>query len=225
MRLGLFGGTFNPVHCGHVRMAVEAREALGLDRVEFVLAARPPHKEAGGILPFEVRWRLLSLALSGIEGLTPCLDEQLLQGPSYTVRTLEARRAAQPGAELWFICGTTDLVSMGKWMRGRDIPRLAHLAVLPRPGADREEARAFAAAFWPEAERLDPDGWRMPEGGQIRLLHAPLLDVSATLVRQRLRQGRDLACLVPPSVGEALRALPRDMAREWLHGADGLSER
>ncbi len=216
MRLGLFGGTFNPVHNGHVRMAVEAREALGLDRVEFVLAARPPHKAAVGILPFEVRWRLLSLALCGLEGLTPSLFEQQLDGPSYTVRTLEAFRERLPGAELWFVCGTTDLVSMDKWMRGRDIPGLAHLAVLPRPGADVEAARGFVAAFWPEAAAEGGDVWRLPGGGLIRLLDAPLLDISATMVRGRLQQGRSLACLVPQRVEETLRTLPRRVLQNWL---------
>lgn len=218
MRLGLFGGTFNPVHCGHLRMAVEAREALGLDRVEFVLAARPPHKPAQGLLPFDVRWRLLSLALEGLDGFAPDRSEERLDGPSYTVRTLAAFRERLPEAELWFVCGTTDFVCMDKWMMGRDIPTLASLAVLPRLGVGAGEARAFAASFWPEAAAEGRDGWRLPGGCRIRLLDAPLLDISATMVRERLGQGRSLACLVPPQVGEALRALPEETMRDWLGG-------
>ncbi|EPR42794.1 nicotinate-nucleotide adenylyltransferase [Desulfovibrio sp. X2] len=215
MRLGLFGGTFNPVHCGHVRMAVEAREALGLDRVEFVLAARPPHKQGEGILPFALRWRLLSLALCGLEGYAPSLSEQLLEGPSYTVRTLEDYRRRLPDAELHFICGSTDLLCMDKWMRGRDLPMLASLAVLPRPGANRAAARGFVASFWPEAREESPDCWRVPGGREIRLLDAPLLDVSATLVRERFRAGRSLACLLPCRVEAALWAMRRDAEAAW----------
>ncbi len=218
MRLGLFGGTFNPVHCGHLRMAVEAREALELDRVDFVLAARPPHKPTEGILPFETRWRLLSLALDGMEGYAPDRSEELLDGPSYTVRTLETFRQRLPDVQLWFICGTTDFVCMDKWMRGQDIPVAANIAVLPRPGADIDDARAFAAAFWPEAEADGTQGWRMPGGNRIRLIDAPLLDISATMVRERLQHGRCLTCLVPPCVAEALWTLPEETRKAWLDG-------
>lgn len=214
MRLGIFGGTFNPVHCAHLRMAVEAREALGLSRVEFVPAARPPHK-SGGILDFTARCRLLEAALASCPGFTLNRVEAARPGPSYTVDTLADYARRHPDDELFFICGATDLVSLGLWHRGRDLPRHAALAVLPRPGVARSEAEAFVPRFWPGAREERSGLWRLPEGGAVHLVDAPLLDVSATLVRARLLAGKCLKCLVPPEVEEGLLALSPEALAPW----------
>ena len=214
MRLGIFGGTVNPVHCAHLRMAVEAREALDLSRVEFVPAARPPHK-SGGILDFEARCRLLEAALASCPGFALSRVEAGRPGPSYTVDTLADYARRHPDDELFFICGATDLVSLGLWHRGRELPRHAALAVLPRPGATRAEAEAFVPRFWPGAREERAGVWRLPEGGAVHLLDAPLLDISATLVRARLLAGQSLKCLVPPEVEEGLSALSPEALAPW----------
>src|SRR5437870_4749134 len=106
MRLGIFGGTFDPVHLGHLILAEEAREQGRLEQVLFVPAARPPHKQEQPLTPFAQRVEMLSLALAGNPAFRIEQLERDRPGPSYTVDTLEELRRRQPDAELWLIVGS-----------------------------------------------------------------------------------------------------------------------
>ncbi|WP_035104269.1 nicotinate (nicotinamide) nucleotide adenylyltransferase [Desulfohalovibrio reitneri] len=214
-RLGLFGGSFNPIHMGHLRMAVEAAQAASLDRVEFLPAPRPPHKETTGMLSFALRWRLVQLAVCGREGFFPSTAEAALSGPSYTLRTLRMYRRLQPETDLHFILGAEDLLKLPTWHKGAELVEHASLVALPRSGAGRGEVEHFVAEFWPGAARMEQDLWSFPSGTTLRFVPAPSLDVSATRIRRAVLAGESIAYLVPREVEKALETLSEEDLAPW----------
>ena len=132
--VGILGGTFNPIHYGHLRSALELRERLGLAEVRLVPAARPPHREQPEC-PVEQRADMVSLAIAGEPGLLCDRRELLREGPSYTVDSLQELRM-QLGTEqsLYLIVGADALSAIDSWHRWQEIPALAHIVALARPG-------------------------------------------------------------------------------------------
>lgn len=180
MRLGILGGTFDPPHAGHLRMARLAQSRLGLDRVLFVPCARQPLKgRAPMASPFH-RAAMVALALAGKEQWALDTRELDRGGISYTVSTLESLRREHPGAELFLIVGGDSLASFPSWHRARRILDLARLAVVPRDG---------------EGQKLPP--WAE---GRVDLLRTPELRVSSTEVRASLAVGSIERGLVPATV-------------------------
>ena len=203
-RIGILGGSFNPVHAGHMRMAVEAREALGLDRVLLMPAGEPPHKPAEGMLPFAHRLRLVELAVRGVNGLSASGMEGTRPGPSYSHDTLSLFREKNPGDELTFIMGSESFLALPAWRRGLEIPNLCSLAVALRRGVSREDAAVFAQKSWPGAEVLSPGRLRFPSGTLLTCVDMPQLEISATDIRRRWRRRLCLAMLVPQAAEEIL---------------------
>ena len=214
MKIGILGGSFNPVHVGHLRAAIEVRERLGLDRLELVPAKQPPHKQAGDILPFDVRLELVSRAIGDIPGLGSNPLEGERPGPSFTCDTLHCYRTEQPESELWFALGASTFLDLDKWRRGLEIPAMASLAVVNRWEAAPQVAE-FIASRWPEAE-ADGDGvWFFPDGHAIRLLDIPRLDVKGGHIRRRWAERRSLRFLVPPVVEDYLERNADELERYW----------
>jgi nicotinate-nucleotide adenylyltransferase len=183
-RVGVFGGTFDPVHVGHVVAAVEARRALELDRVLLVVAGDPWQKRGNVTAPAVDRLAMVEAAVAGIEGLEPCDLEVRRTGPSYTADTLEA--LTQPGRSLFLVVGADVAASIHTWTGVERIPGLATLAIVDRAGV-------------PPA----PD----PSGGSWRVerLSIPRLEISSTDLRARAARGWPLDGLVPPGAIAALR--------------------
>lgn len=219
-RIGILGGSFNPIHAGHMRMAVEARECVGLDRVLLVPAGEPPHKPAEGMLPFAHRLRLVELAVRGVAGLSASGLEGSRPGPSYTVDTLAALREKMPGDELTFILGSESFLALPSWRRGLEIPHLASLAVVLRQGADQASLAAFAEASWPGMEQAGPDRLRFATGNTLSIVPMPVLEVCATDVRRRWRQRLSLAMLVPAAAEEIVERGGTAYEQAWGKRAD-----
>ncbi len=202
-RLGLFGGTFNPIHFGHLRAAEEVCEALALNRLWFIPAAHPPHKSPGELTPFEVRLAMARLAVgdhallevSDIEGRRP--------GKSYSVETLRLlREEFGPGWELYFILGLDAMLEIPSWKDYGQIFNLCHFVVLDRPGYDRGRlseilTREVNPQFQPLAGGR---GFRHPSGHQVLWQQTTLMDISATGIRRLAAQGRSLRYLLPEPV-------------------------
>ena len=193
MRIGVLGGTFDPIHIGHLWMAEAARDQLALDRVYLVPASRPPHKTGQETTSYEDRLAMTRLAVAGSPGLEASEIERDPSRLSFTADMLRRLHAERPGAEYWLILGGDSLRDLSTWREPEEIVRLAGLAVLPRPGYQTEESPA--------------------PGARIEFLAGPQLAVSATELRSRLREGRSARYLVPTPV-------LRWIERRGLYGCD-----
>ena len=187
LRLGVLGGTFDPLHLGHLIVARDAAEGLGLDRVLLVLTARPPHKSRA-LTSAELRLEMLEAVVAADPVLVASDIEVRRAGPSYTIDTLRELRARYPEAELVLVIGVDQWRQLAGWKDPQGIARLATVAVMAREGED------------PAA--VDP-------GVAVPSLVVPVtrIDVSATDVRARVRQGRSIRHLVPEA---ACRIIERE---------------
>lgn len=191
MRAGILGGTFDPVHLGHLLLAEQAREVLALDRVILVPAARPPHKPGRVFTPFELRLEMVRLALAGLDGYGVSDVERDPARPSWTVETLRTLLAVGSAPdEAWLLLGADSLEELPTWREPEEIVRLARLAVYPRPGWEV----ATDASLLPPAQAA----WHA--AGRLVLLEGPRLALSSSEIRDRARAGRSLRFLVPEAV-------------------------
>jgi nicotinate-nucleotide adenylyltransferase len=179
---GLVGGTFDPIHIAHLIIAEEALDRLGLDRVLFIPASRPPHKPDCALSPVETRLRMIELAVADNPRLAVSDIEARRPEPSYTIETIrELRKRLGASERLCFIMGADSLVQFFTWREPEALIRECEFAVVPRPGVDMSAA--------------DP---RIRERAVV--LEAPLMAVSSTDIRDRVRRGVSIRYLVPESV-------------------------
>ena len=184
--VGLIGGTFDPIHHGHLAIAEEAREALGLERVLFVPSATPPHKPGQPVTDAADRLAMVRLAVAGNPAFAVSEAEVARGGASYTVETLTVLRGAGI-ADPWFILSSEALAGFPAWREPDRILELARLAVVPRAGYEPLDST------WVEA--------RFPgRGDRVRFLPGPLLPISGSVVRRRAAAGRSVRYLVPDGV-------------------------
>jgi nicotinate-nucleotide adenylyltransferase len=190
MRLGVFGGTFDPVHLGHLILAEQCREQARLDQVLFVPSARPPHKLGHELTRFDQRVEMLQLAVSGHPVFRVDELEKEQPGPSYTYLTLEELHRQHGGAELFLIVGADSVTDLPQWMQPRRILELATLLVVPRPGWELAERDALQC------------GLALPADFPLRLqvVHVPLIDIASREIRQRIAQGQSVRYLIPRAV-------------------------
>ncbi len=208
-RVGLFGGSFNPVHLAHLRAAEEVREAHHLDEIRFVPAAAPPHKEPGALAPIADRIRMLELALAGCPGLAVSTVEIERGGTSYSIDTIRAV-LAEPHApsSLVFVLGFDAFRDLASWRAYAEIFAACDVIVLPRPGAAMElRLHDFPVA----SQKLfcyDPlrDNFRHDAGHTVTLARIPPFDISSTEIRSRVNDGRSIRFLVPPAVERHIEA-------------------
>jgi nicotinate-nucleotide adenylyltransferase len=180
MKVGLFGGSFDPIHRGHIDPVREARRALGLDRVIYLPTARPPHKPGRTLAPAFRRYAMVEMALLDEEGLDVSAYELTVDRPAYTIETLEHFRREMPAAEIHLLIGGDSFAELHHWVRWREIPGAARLVVLTRPGWSLETVE------------LHPEVAELARNGRALLLHQSPVDVSSTRVRESLSAGRPL---------------------------------
>ncbi len=182
-RIGLFGGSFDPVHCGHLLVAQAAIEELTLDRLVFIPAAQSPFKPGTEPAPAAARARLLRLALAGETRVEIDLQEVERGGVSYTVDTLRGYRERHPDAALFYLIGADHVGSLPKWRDARDLARLAEFVVIPRPGQISQP---------------------LPEPFRGQELRGFPLGVSSSGIRERVRRQLSIRGLVPDAVRDAI---------------------
>jgi nicotinate-nucleotide adenylyltransferase len=204
MRVGILGGTFNPPHVGHVALARCALRELGVERVMLMPAREAPHKPVGEDPGPEHRLRMCRLAVAGLEGLTACALEVERAGPSYTVDTLRAMHATHEDTRLTFIVGADAARTLPSWREPGQLLELATFAVAEREGAGREDVlRAVAAVRSAATATTATDGSaheRFETG--VSFLEMGTVEVSSSLVRERVARGEPVEELVGVAVAE-----------------------
>lgn len=184
MKIGIYGGTFDPIHNGHISVARAVKAELGLDSLLFVVAADPPHKDITNRTPASIRFEMTELALMGEDGMRASDIEIRRGGVSYTVETLEAIKAADPDSELYFILGADMLSSFSSWYKPKRILELAKLAAVQREGK-AEDLHSLASSL---KESL---------GGEIIVTGVCGRELSSTEIRERTRDALPITELVP----------------------------
>ncbi len=203
LRLGLFGGTFNPIHFGHLRSAEEVCEALALSRLWFIPAAQPPHKPPGGLTHFEVRLAMTRLAVAGHPLMEVSDIEGRRPGKSYSVETLRLlREEFGPDWDLFFILGLDAMLEIPTWKDYAQIFHLCDFVVLDRPGYARARLEeTLTREIQPPFQVMsDGRGFAHPSGHRVLWQQTTLMDISATGIRRLAHQGRSLRFLLPEAV-------------------------
>jgi nicotinate-nucleotide adenylyltransferase len=208
-RVAVLGGSFNPIHYGHLLLADEVLELLGLDRLLFVPAAAPPHKPAAQLAPAADRFEMVRLAIAGQPRFAVSDLELRRAGPSYTVDTLQELAAG--GDALSLVIGSETFLDLLTWHEPRRVATLARLVVIPRAGSAFDPDAAAAQKVLREIG-VTPGGFvhasagaPLPPGGVV-IVHATSLPLSASELRRRVREGRSLAFRLPPAVIDYVRA-------------------
>lgn len=202
-RVAVLGGSFNPIHYGHLLLADEVLELLGLDRLLFVPAAAPPHKPAAQLASAADRFEMVRLAIAGQPRFAVSDLELRRSGPSYTVDTLQELAAG--GDALSLVIGSETFLDLLTWREPRRVASLARLVVIPRAGSAFDPEGAAAQKVLREIGGT-PGGFvhagagaALPPGGVV-IVHATSLPLSASELRRRVREGRSLAFRLPPAV-------------------------
>lgn len=201
-RIGILGGSFDPIHVGHLRTAEEVRESLGLERVIFVPANQPPHKPERRLADGRARLAMIECAIAG----NPCFRASAVeierQGVSYSIDTLDGFAASEAGAALFFVVGADAFREMQTWKESARIFEVASIVVVTRPPHVAEASIEHLPVAARDAFCYDPAtlSYRHESGTSLQFFPVTGIDVSATVVRERVRQRRSIRYLVPADV-------------------------
>jgi nicotinate-nucleotide adenylyltransferase len=202
MKIGLMGGTFNPVHLAHLRIAEEARDVCDLDRVLFIPAADPPHKPLAGDVPFEQRYEMVRRAIAGNPFFEISDIEGQRAGKSYSIDTIAAFRQMHPADELYFIIGSDSFRELGLWHRYPDILRTSNLIVVERPGSTFADPLALLPRdIRGELRHIQASNRLVHAGGtMVQFFTGCALNISSSEIRRLVAAGQSITYLVPPEV-------------------------
>ena len=193
VNIGIMGGTFDPVHNGHIAVATEAKKRLDLGCVIFVPAGRPWLKSERPVTPAEHRFEMVRLAIAPYTDFRISAIEVDRAGPSYTIDTIaEVRAELESGDEFFFIMGWDSLAQLPKWHQATRLVELCRLVAVPRPGYSLPDMKALEAEIPGISDR-------------VVLLDKPEIDISATEIRERVARGQPISHLVPEDVERYIR--------------------
>lgn len=190
MKLGIMGGTFNPIHIGHLVCAEEAHDQYGLDEISFMPTGLPPHKEIGGGAGSETRYEMTVLATAGNPRFSVSRYEVEKEQVCYTVDTMRHLSREMPGAELFFITGADAVLEILDWKDPDELLELATLIAATRPG-------------YP-LDRLSEITGRFSRGDRVRIMEIPAIGVSSSMIRERVANGKSVRYLVPEGVRQLI---------------------
>jgi nicotinate-nucleotide adenylyltransferase len=202
------GGTFNPVHLGHLRAAEEVAESLQLQQVIFMPAAKPPHKTAVGLVSFDHRWRMLELAVGGNPLFVLSDLEHRRLGKSYSVETLTQLSSQYGGEEeLYFVLGLDAFLELPTWKSYRELFKLCHFVVVARPGISPESLDEMLKTQVGDNYLFDPNiqGYVNPNQYVVYYREITLLDISSSTIRNLLASSRSVRYLLPDKVEHYIR--------------------
>lgn len=195
MKIGVFGGTFDPVHLGHLVLAGECRRQVGIDEIWFVPSAHHPFKTDQQVSSFDDRAAMLRLALEDREGYSVCEIERELPAPTYTANTLDALASRYPGNDWYFLMGADALAELPLWHEPARIVARATLVVMGRPGVSVITAEQLRTSLNLEADDLVRLQW----------VEVPPVDIASREIRRRVRAGEPIHAMAPLAVEEYIR--------------------
>jgi len=202
LKIGILGGTFDPIHLGHLRLAEEVGDELALECVYLVPAAYPPHKEKRAVAPFHHRYSMVELAAGESPRFKATDVEGRRQGFSYSIETLrEFRRLLGDRVQLFFILGMDAFLEIETWREYSGLFDYAHFVVIERPGFPSERLEPFLHSLGLGFQKTGEKGlYVTPAGNSVIHQRATLLEISSTDIRRRVAEGRSIRFLVPESV-------------------------
>jgi nicotinate-nucleotide adenylyltransferase len=203
VKIGIFGGTFDPIHIGHLRVAEEFRAAFELDQVLMMVAATPPHREPPMASP-EDRLQMVKLAVLGSPGLSASDIEMVRKGPSFTLDTVKEVRESAGGALIWMALGGDAYALIHSWHRPEDVLAQAHLVVLTRPGYSVDLMAPLPEGLY-ERYTLSGEIYEHDSGATLRTLPVSPLDVSSSMIRKAVAEGNSIRDLVTAEVLQYIR--------------------
>lgn len=205
-RIAMLGGTFDPVHIGHLRSAIELQEQLLLDRVHMVVNRQPPHRQSPGVEAAD-RLNLLETAVANLPGIEADDRELKRAGPSYSIDTLRSLRAQYGNtACLMMVIGADAAASLDQWHEPLRLFDYAHIVIIARPGEQRTLPVRVRKLLHGREVALQETLFDMPCGRYVSLTLPTPIAVSATAIRERLQQGRSVRYLLPECVERAIQA-------------------
>jgi len=201
----LFGGTFDPFHNGHLRMAIEVRETLGLPRIVLLPSHHPPHKPRHPVSEAQHRFAMASAAVSGLPGFEVSDAEIRREGPSYSLTTVKEFRRAEPGVDWVFVMGADSFGEISAWHRYEELLAACNFLLLPRTGtplSPAPPARLHIEKEKPHCYSWTGESYRLPGGRRLYCPALPALDISSSSIREKVRSRKCIRGLVPSEVEE-----------------------
>lgn len=193
MKIGIMGGTFNPIHTGHLLLADYAKEACNLDKIIFIPTGNSYMKQQSEILSGEVRLKMVDLAIEDVEGFESSDMEILRGGNTYTCDTLAELIKQYPDAKIYFLTGADSFLSLHKWRNPHKIMELATIVVVSRDGATRDALEAQKKTLLESY------------GGQVEIINFPTIDISSSDIRKRIREEKSVRFQVPERVRKYIK--------------------
>ena len=208
MKAGLFGGTFNPLHNAHIRVARHVKQQFNLDQIFFFPAATPPHKPDINLAPAQDRYEMVVKSLANMDGLVPSDIEIYRKGPSFTIDTIHAFQNRYGRSHHFFLMmGSDAFFDIPSWKNQKAIFAAVSIIVMPRPGAGKNQAiRSFLDEHIAQGYRWQQKENRFEHASlqPVSICPVPQIDISSTLIRSRVKQHLSIKGLVPPPVEEII---------------------
>ena len=202
-KIGIFGGTLDPVHLGHLRAAEEVHEALALDEMWFVPAYLPPHKLEKELTPFEHRLNMVQLAIDGVEHFRASTIEAERKGVSFSVDLLrQINQIYGKSCTFYFVVGTDAALELDSWKDWQQIPKLTNLVIIKRPPVTIKDVRKKFSEIYPGMEMVTGPSPKIPKDGAnvILAIETTGIEISSTRIRKKVKQGKSIRFLVPERV-------------------------
>lgn len=203
MRLGILGGTFDPIHTGHLRLAEEMCEEVNLSKVLLMPGAQPPHKDDPMVATFSDRLEMAKIGALPSDYLEVCDIEGHRQGPSYSIETIRIiREKYGKGLELFFIIGSDAFKEIKTWKEYKGLFQITNFIVIERPGTTFEELDTLIVSLEADFKEKSSEDYINSSGRHILLKKSTLMDISSTKIRQNIREGKSINFIVPQKVKE-----------------------
>lgn len=205
-RTGLLGGTFNPIHKGHIELGIKTIEKFDLDRIFYILSAHPPHKQGSNVVPAKIRWKMLGVSLQQFPELIPCDIELKRENYSWTIDTVLTLKKIYPNEKLYFISGSEGFLKIKTWKSYKELLNTLNFIIAVR---EKEEKKKVIELLKSEKIRYFVNGEKETSIPSVNIFsyNSPTISISSTMIRERVRKGFSIDNLVSNKVKDIIMEL------------------